>query len=151
MPSLEIKLVAILAFGTMAQVATAECPKQMPKAVEAKVLPILRAQADADARRADFDPTVEELLFDLLDRSDPVSIEAKVALMDYYLGEGNAESLVCSVALNGKAAESILLRYGTCDIQPSESPSPRDHTHPLRLQALKLIRSGKAKEGCTFE
>jgi hypothetical protein len=128
-----------------------ECSKPMPKEVEAKLLEVLDARRLAGAHNDWLDKDYDDQFQSLLDAKDPASSEARVALMDYYVGEANGEDLVCAVALDGARSKRTLERYIRCDVAPSRSPVPRRHDNILRHYALTIIDRGDAVKSCTFE
>ena len=136
----------VAAFCSVA--SAAECPKRMPSAVEGRMLPVLDAFAEAMKKNDYWDKRYEAAVDRLLRGQGTAAREARVALMDYYIGEAYGEELVCAVAKDGSS--KLLRLYSTCDIQPSRSPVPRDRTLPLRKYALEIIASGKGKDRCTY-
>ncbi|MBS1994657.1 MAG: hypothetical protein JSS86_00045 [Cyanobacteria bacterium SZAS LIN-2] len=118
----------------------------MPTPVEQQLVPVLKALA---AAKEDFDPDYERAFEALLNAKGPAAAEARIALMDYYVGEHNAEELVCAVAEDGR--KGLIRRYSRCDIRPTVSPVPRDRSLPLRMLALSMIASGSATRDCTFD
>jgi len=123
----------------------------MPAAVEVKVMPILEAWKAAMARDDAFDAEFDRRLANLLQKKDKTSREAQIALMDYYLGEHNAEDLLCTVASFGTRNLRLLNLYSDCDIEPSVSPLPRRRELTLRLMARSMIISGRAPKSCETE
>ena len=123
----------------------------MPRKVEARLMPVLNALDNALKKDDIRDKKYQSAFGRLMRASDSASAQARVALMDYYIGEAYGEELVCAVALDGKRSRPFLELYEGCDIQPTASPVPRTRTLPLRRYALKIIEEGKAKESCTYE
>jgi hypothetical protein len=122
----------------------------MPTAVEQKLLPVLEALNEARPGH-EWDSGYERSFEALLKGGDDASVEARVALMDYYVGEAYAEELVCAVARDGPRMAILLELYSRCDIQPSRSSASRDRGLPLRAYALALLNEGRVKESCTYE
>ena len=140
---------ALLAIASIASSASSNerlCPKAMPATVEARLSPVLRALDRAHKRNDIWDKQYEAAFASLLRAKDKASVQARVALMDYYVGESYGEELVCAVALDGANSAEFLELYDACDIPPKHSPVPRAHTLPLRTYALKMVREGNAKE-----
>ena len=115
------------------------------------MLPVLSALSYARQHQIAWDKRYERRFNKLLGAKDKASAQARVALMDYYVGEAYGEQLVCAVAFDGARAADLIELYEECDIQPTHSPMPRNHGSPLRGYSLKIIRDGTAKESCTFE
>lgn len=144
-------VVLLLAFAAVAQAAPETCPKALAPAVEAKLLPVLDAR-DAAIRNNDWlDPQYENAIESLLQAKDAASSEARVALMDYAVGDAYDQELVCAVAFGGKRMIPLLQRYSRCDIAPAHSTSSRDHASPLRGLALKILTEGSVGENCNFD
>jgi hypothetical protein len=124
------------------------CPASMSSAVEAKLLPVLDATSEA-LRRDDWSAKTYEALLDaLLAGSDDASVEARVALMDYPVGTAYAEQLSCVVSIGGPKALHFLRLYSRCNIAPSRSPVPRQHSSKLRAMTLKAWKAGHGKGSC---
>ena len=83
--------------------------------------------------------------------TDKDSQAARVALMDYYVGESTGQTVGCVVALDGKKMVKLLQLHTRCDIPPSRSPIERDRGLPYRKNALEIIAKGNAKAHCTYE
>ncbi len=148
-----MKIVAVvvsLLYNGAACAGEMTCSKPMPSAVESKLLPVLDALRAAAAKSDWWDKGYAGKFQALLDAKDSASSEARVALMDYYVGEAYGEELVCAVALDGARSKSILQRYSKCDVTPSRSPVPRKHDGVLRGYALKMINDGDVVKSCTF-
>jgi hypothetical protein len=141
----------LLASSCAAYAVESTCPKHMPKQVEARLLPVLKALDHAVKTNNIWDKSYEREFNKLLSSKDRPSIEARVALMDYYTGESFGEALVCSVAKNGKKSITFLEQYGACDISPTQDRMPRHHDSPLRGYALKIILENTAQASCTYE
>jgi hypothetical protein len=122
----------------------------MTAPVEERLMPVLDALAEATEKNDFFDEKYEQEFQKLLQARDQASREARVALMDYYVGEHFGEVLVCVVALDGKEIERLLSLYTRCDIAPSKSPVSRNHFLPLRRYASKMLKNNSVKEECTF-
>jgi len=130
---------------------TKACPNKMSALVEKRLLPVLKA-LDAVAKKDDwFDKEYEQQFVKLLRAKDNASREARVALMDYYVGEHLGEELVCAVALDGIEIKPIVELYEKCDIKPTKSPVPRNRTLPLRAYVLEMLKRGHVKEDCTYD
>ena len=118
---------------------------------ESRLLPVLRA-LDRARKTGDFwNKQYEAVFLKLSMAKDGASREARIALMDYYVGEAYGEGLVCTVALEGPKNIGLLELYENCDISPSNSPVGRFHGSPLRSYALKLIVERTAKKSCAYE
>jgi hypothetical protein len=74
--------------------------------VETVVRPVLSAGLDLDANNA----ALESLFADRSDRA----LEAKVALMAYYLGEHSGEELVEGVLVQQEQATPLVQKYVSC-------------------------------------
>ena len=126
------------------------CPKNLRPAVEAKLLPVLEALTAAAKKNDWFDKHYEDEFEKLMKARDNDSKEARVALMDYYIGEHMGEEVVCAVALDGKDVVELLHLYDRCDIRPVRSSVPRVRTFPLRAFAMEMIEKGNAKHDCDY-
>jgi hypothetical protein len=127
------------------------CPQAMSPAVEAKLFPVLRATADA-LKTGDWSSKAYESSLDtLLSAKDAASAEARVALMDYPIATAYAEQLTCTVSVGGQRALRLLELYSRCDIAPSHSPVPRDHSRALRAETIKAWKAGNGKGSCEGE
>ena len=147
-------LVALLAIAMSASVASGaerQCLRAMPPNVEARLLPVLRALDQALVKNDIWDKQYEAAFASLAQAKDNASAQARVALMDYYIGEAYGEELVCAVAIDGARSRRFVELYEDCDIKPTVSPVPRTRTLPLRRYALTIIVEGTAKESCTYE
>ena len=123
----------------------------MSSAAEAKLLPVLDAMQRA-LRKGDWsDPAYEAAMDALLDAKDAASLEAKVALMDYATPSAYSSQLSCVVSTGGKKALHYLELYSRCDIAPSRSPVPRDHSSTLRSLTLQAWKATHGKGSCNFE
>jgi hypothetical protein len=147
----KMALLLVCAFSTPVWAQQNACPEFLPTAVEAKLLPVLDARDEASRKNDWWDKGYEKAFTSLLNAKDEASKEARVSLMDYYIGEAYGEELVCAVALDGGKIASLLELYSRCDIKPSHSTAPRNHTLPLRSFALKMLKDGNVKESCTYE
>jgi hypothetical protein len=116
--------------------------------VEAKLLPVLMATAEAMRKNDWSDKAYEDSLEALLDAKDEVSAEARVALMDYPISTAYAEQLSCAVSIGGTKALQLLQLYMRCDIVPSQSPVHRDHTRGLRAITITAWQAGNGKGSC---
>ena len=146
-----VAFLILAVFAGSARSGESACPKAMPRAVEARLVPVLHALDRALKRNDIWDKEYETAFGKLMRAKDAASAEARVALMDYYVGESFGEELVCAVALDGARNISLLERFTECDIPPTHSSLPRTRTLPLRGYALTMIREGNAKASCTFE
>ena len=127
------------------------CPRNMTSSVEQKLLPVLKALENAQKKNDYFDKEYERQFDRLLKAKDKASREARVALMDYYVGEHFGEELTCAVALDCNQIKPIVELYQKCDIRPSLSPVARDRSLPLRGYVLEMLSKGHVKEQCTFD
>lgn len=143
----------ILIFVFAAHVCAEElvCPRALSPAVEAKLKPVLSARDRAAKRNDWWDKGYEREIGILFNAKDRASIEARVALMDYYIGEAYGEELVCVIALDGAETVKLLELYEQCDIQPKRNLGLRRHGSPLRGYAKRLVQEGHAKESCTYD
>ena len=143
--------VVLALVGATAQAAPDACPKAMSPTVEAKLLPVLQAR-DQSVRSKDWlDPKYESAIEALLQAQDSASREARVALMDYDVGDAYQQELICAVAFDGKRMIPVLERYSRCDIAPTQGNAPRDHAATLREQTLKMLKKGHIEENCNFD
>lgn len=99
----------------------------MSAAVEARLVPVLSALDRALRKNDIWDKKYENAFFALSQAKDKASIEARVALMDYYVRESYGEELVCAVALDGPSSIAYLELYERCSIRPNYEPVPRRH------------------------
>lgn len=83
-----------------------------PRDAAALIIPILDAdfaygwsESDSDADR------LEDRLDDLTRNQTPAADQASVLLLDYYLGEHNAELQLCSVTKRGNRVLPLLAKY----------------------------------------
>ena len=134
----------------------APCPQQMSQAVEAKLLPVLVAIDQANrinsvSTSEGLARTADAAVDALIDAKDDASAEARVALMDYPIGAAYSEVLSCAVSIGGKKALHLLRLYSRCDIAPSRSPLPRDHSINLRSLTLRQWKAGGGKGSCEYE
>lgn len=141
----------LVVFVITAQAAPADCPKAMSPAVEAKLLPVLKAYDEAVHKNDLLDPQYENAIELLLQATDDASREARVALMDYDVGDAYDQELICAVAFDGKPMIPVLERYSRCDIAPSHATGTRDHNSPLRGETLKMLKEGHVSENCNFD
>ena len=143
-------VIAVLA-TQVALAAETQCPRAMPRVVEARLLPVLNALDQARKKNDFWDKRYEAAFLRLSRAKDNASAQARVALMDYYIGEAYGEGLVCTVALDGVRSKKWLELYEQCDILVSASTVERFHSLPLRGYALKIIGEGNAAQSCTYE
>jgi len=118
------------------------CPRKMAISVERKLLPVLEALAEALKKSDFFDKHYERQFAKLLEARDKASREARIALMDYYVGEHFGEELTSAVAADGEEIRPLVELYQVCDIRPSVSPVPRDRSLPLRRFVLEMLDEG---------
>lgn len=144
-----IKFMAITPTSSKAGETTKACPSKMSASVEKRLLPVLETLDKAAKKNDWFDKNYEQQFEKLLRAKDNASREARVALMDYYVGEGMGEELVCAVALDGNGIKPIVELYQRCDISPTISLVPRNRSLPLRTFVLKMLKQGHVKEDCT--
>lgn len=147
------KLALIFGFAISTPVWAGQnaCPEFLSSAVEAKLLPVLHARDEASRKNDWWDKGYEIAFEALLSAKDESSRQARVALMDYYVGEAYGEELICAVARDGNEVASLLELYNRCDIKPEHSSAPRNRTLPLRAYALKMLKEGSVKKSCTYE
>ena len=79
-------------------------------------MPVLHALDRALKRNDIWDKEYETAFGKLMRAKDAASAEARVALMDYYVGESFGEELVCAVALDGARNISLLERYDIVNV-----------------------------------
>lgn len=127
----------------------AACPSHLDPKVEGLLSPVLRARHAAFEKGDAWDKGYEAAFYRLLSQKGPSAQQARVALMDYYIGEAYAEELVCSVAKDGSVA--LLKLYARCDIPPKAPSGERDRALPLRDYALAMISRGHVVAECTYE
>lgn len=130
-----------------AAVEPSPCPVSMPPAVEQKLLSVLDASTESVLDEKAYDAVFDQLLYG----KDDASIEARVALMDYPIGAAYSELLSCVVSTGGKKALYYLNLYSRCDIAPTRSPVPRDHTNALRSITMVEWKAGHGKGSCEYE
>lgn len=119
------------------------CPgKKLPPPVDALVAPILSASMSVISSNQ---PRAERLLQELNENHAPAAIEARIALLAYYLGEHPAEELLCRVVDDGPVALSILEAYKKCSPACSaEWPLLHRHMKPVLYDyAIEMIKTGK--------
>lgn len=149
-----MRAVALAIFFVISAPAWAQeepCPRHLPRSVEAKLLPVLNALDEAARKNDWWDKGYEKAFATLLKSEDEDSVRARVALMDYYVGEAYGEELVCAVALDGQNVERLLELHTRCDVKPRHSRAPRNRALPLRAYAQKLLKDGHVKDSCTYE
>ena len=137
--------------ATSAIAADHVCIKRMPKDVEAKLTPVLVALDVAHRKKDIWDKSYERAFERLIAAKGIAAVQARVALMDYNIGESFGESLVCAVAKDGAQSMPFLKLYEACDIAPQRLLITRKHVSPLRGYALKIIQDGTLKASCTYE
>jgi hypothetical protein len=125
------------------------CPRVLDAKTEAYLTPVLKSLAEARGRGASFDGKFETQFYRLLEATGPSARRARVALMDYYVGESYSEELVCAVATDGSS--ELLDLFTRCDIPPRQSPLERNHISSLRQFAREMIQRGQVKEECTIQ
>lgn len=145
-----IALFLVAAAGAV-EATPAACPQAMPPAVASRLLPVLKARDAAVAKHDWLDPQYESAIESLLQAQDDASREARVALMDYEIGEAYRQELECAVAFDGKRMIPLLQLYSRCDIAPAHATSPRIHASTLRGETLKILENGKVGEECNFD
>jgi hypothetical protein len=143
--------ILFFALSLQSLVEAKTCPKHLSVDVETKLVPVLVARANARRKNDWWDKSYEDAITKLFNATDSTSSEARIALMDYYVGEAYGEELVCAVALDDRKVIDVLELYSRCDIKPAVSTEPRDRNLPLREYALKMLKEGNAKEGCSYE
>jgi len=74
----------VLSYAVVASAADS-CPTSAPRAVQERLEPVLRSLAAAREGQRDWDPTYEREFDRLLRANDPISREARIAAMSYYL------------------------------------------------------------------
>lgn len=84
------------------------CPSMLKPDVERLVRPVLVAST-----RSDWGPDYAALE-QLLHSKEPAALEARVALMAYYIGEHPGEELLESVMSAGPAAVPLVKQYSQC-------------------------------------
>jgi hypothetical protein len=147
-----MKALGVLTFTVLAGSVFAgetTCPSVLSAKAEARLLPVLDALAAARAKQSSFDRRYQAEFNRLLDAKGQSARSARVALMDYYVGESFGEELVCAVAKDGSTA--LLELFERCDIALRHSPMPRERNLPLRRYALGMISRGHVTEECTYE
>ncbi len=112
-------------------------------------MPVLHALGEARRTNNIWNRKYERAFRKLMAKKDAASKQAKVALMDFYLGEHFGEDLVCVVAKDESRA--FLELYSACDIAPPKSGVERDHSLPLRQAALEILAAGSVNESCASE
>ena len=141
----------VFAISTPVWAGQNACPEFLPLAVETKLFPVLHARDEASRKNDWWDKGYESAFESLLRAKDKASQQARVALMDYYVGEAYGEELVCAVARDGSEATSLLELHTQCDIKPKHSTAQRNRTLPLRDYAMKILKDGSVKESCTYK
>ncbi|MES2824567.1 MAG: hypothetical protein V4732_13260 [Pseudomonadota bacterium] len=127
------------------------CPIYLPVDVEEKLRPVLLALGEAKKQNNYWFEPYENAFNTLISAKDESSKYARVALMDYYVGESYGESLVCAVALDGEGIKNHLNLYSKCDIKPKNIEFKRNHNSPLRGYAIEKLNAGNVLASCTYE
>jgi hypothetical protein len=140
----------VLCAATLATAADS-CPTSAPRAVQERLEPVLRSLASARDGQREWDTTYEQQFARLMRAQDPISREARVAAMSYYLGESHATIIVCRVAQDGAAAVPTLEQYNRCALMPDRRSLTAVHPSILRDRALRIISEGSWKQSCIFE
>src|ERR1700729_23451 len=109
----------VIPFGTVP--APEQCPEKMPPAVEQKLLPVIDALNEAVLKGDIWDKNYQNSFETLLKAKDTASKQARVALMDYNIGEELGEELSCAVVLDGNDMVKLLNLYNRCYIRPLSS------------------------------
>src|SRR5690242_11444959 len=91
-----------------------KCPARMTPAVEKLLVTVLEGLRIAEQSGDWFGRHYEDRFYALLESKDASAPEARVALMDYYVGEHNGEELVCAVALDGEKVQALIELYNAC-------------------------------------
>ena len=127
------------------------CPLAMPSAVEKELVPVLEALAIADKKHNRWDSDYTAALDRLYRAKGPAASEARIALMDYFIGANASDNLLCAIASDGSRVKYLLELYSRCDIAPSSSLATRDRDQVMHLRdrALKLIKEGHLKDACS--
>jgi hypothetical protein len=141
----------LVVLAAPAAYANDRCPSSTPIDVENKLSVVLDARDLAAEKNDWWDKAYEDAFEHLMQSKDPASREARVALMDYYVGEHYGEELVCAVALDGKQMIAPLELYSRCDVKPSHIKASRTRALPLRGYALEMLRKGNAEASCTYD
>jgi hypothetical protein len=128
--------------------ASSFCPTSMPRAVEAKLLPVLAATAYATQTNDFHSGKYASALDTLIGAKDSASFEALVALLDYPIQPTWDDLISCYLSAGGDTSRKLLELYSRCDIAPSHSPITRNHDNALRSSILEKWHAGHGKGTC---
>jgi hypothetical protein len=82
--------------------------------VDGMIRPILLAKSLADRARRLTDSTFDALFVRLMEDSSMAGVEARVALMAYYMGSAAGEALLVEARRDYQRADPLILRYQAC-------------------------------------
>ena len=86
----------------------------LPPDVDALVKPVLLASVAAQRQGRFPDQAFERELYQLLETQGTVALEAKVAMMSYYIGEHYGEELLEAALQDAMQSDALVARYEKC-------------------------------------
>jgi hypothetical protein len=148
-----MKLLAALLFVASAALASQAfaCPHSAPPQVTQRLEPLLKALEASRKDGRHWDQVYEREFEHLMSATDPISREARIAAMSYYLGESHGVIIACRVAKDGVPMVRVLQLYERCNMMPSTELLPSGHPSHHRAKALRIIRERSWKQNCVFE
>jgi hypothetical protein len=98
----------------------ATCQKgTLPAEVDSLVKPVLLARVAWARSTTHLDKAFEAAFYKFLDAKSSRALEAKVALLAYYIGEHYGEELLDAVLERPAQADALVRRYRACRLQTS--------------------------------
>jgi len=145
--------ITILIFAGCNRVSppTFGCEGFLPDEVEAKLAPVVTAREVASKKPDWSYPKYEEELDKLLADKSYSASRARVALMDYYVGEAFGEELVCAVAREGKTVLPLLQYHSRCDVKAKVKSSFRDRRPTLIEYTIHAIQIDDPDSVCNYD
>ncbi len=114
--------------------------------VEKRIVPILEARIKVHEQNDWYLPDYTEPLHVLFREDSAIAMEARIALLAYYIGEAYGGELFCAISQDGRAALPLLEHYLEC--RPAISLDPRvDEFVGTRANyefVAEFIREGKS-------
>lgn len=149
--SIAIIVVSVTLIGCASVCVPSDCEQVLPPAVQEKLDPVLHEREIASTKPEWSYPKYEVVFEKLLSDPDFDARRARVALMDYYVGEAFGEDLVCAVVRDGKSALQWLKYHERCDVDAQIPSSFRHHQNPLRNYAVEILEKSSYEASCVFE
>jgi len=108
-------IVQIAASGSATEKAIPTCNEmKLRPEIAQRVVPILKARLKAQEQNDWYLPEYTEPLHQLFREESDIAMEARIALLAYYIGEAYGEELFCAISQDGEEALPILTRYKAC-------------------------------------